>query len=111
MDGGGEERREVIEMPVEPRQRTHRVGFALRRIAGWICSMENTRVEERSRHTRDGGADWTGQIGIGVMARAAVGAIDHGAAIGGAQLARLGAGRGERNAYHRRDRDAENARE
>ena len=112
--------REVIDVAVEPRQRAHRVRLALRHIAGWICAVKHTRFDQRSRRTGDRRTERTRDIGIAVMARDAIGAIDHFAAIDRAQFARLAAcrddqrdrdpqQRGARGAEPVRDRTAEGA--
>src|SRR5271154_332994 len=100
---------EVVDMAVEPGQRTHRVGVALRMIARRICSMENPRLDERPRRARDRGTEGSRQIRVAVVARDAVGAIDHLAAIGGAQLARLATGRSKGDTHKRRYCDAHDA--
>jgi hypothetical protein len=99
--GIGEVSRKVIEVAVEPRQRAHRVRLTLRRIAGRICSVKHTRFDQRSRRAGDRRTQRSRDIGIAVVARDAIGAIDNFAALDRAQLAWLAAGR-----HDHRDRRA-----
>jgi hypothetical protein len=107
-----EVRREVVGMTVEPRQRAHRMRLALRRVARRICSVEHARFDQRSRRTSDRWAERSVDIGIAVVTRDAIGAIDDFAALDRAQFARLGArhdDRRDRDPHQRGTRQAERA--
>ena len=104
--GCREIRGEVIDVPIEPRQRAHRVRLALRMIARWVITMENAGFDQRSRRAGYCRTERTLHVGIGVMARDAISAVDNFAAIDGSQFARLAASCCEGHAQHHRDRDA-----
>ena len=71
--------------------------------------MKNARFDQCSRCSRNCGSERARQIGIAVVAGDAVGAIDDFAAIDGTQLSWFAASCGKREAYERRDREAESA--
>jgi hypothetical protein len=107
--GCREVRGEVVDVPIEPWQRAHRVRLALRMVPRGVIAMENAGLDQRSRRTGNRRTERALDVGIGVMARDAIGAVDDFAAIDCSQFTRLPTSCGKGHAQQRSDRKYEQA--